>query len=153
MKSLFLATIFLAMLSCNSAPEESNASITKKMLENYPEAHVPTAPAGATSALLIGKWQVDSAGFINDGVQKPLEAPLADSFWEFTKDGKLIISGNISHTANINIVNNTFTIHMMGVDCDYHIKSVDENSLVLVSVIVDTKEMKMETISKFKRLR
>jgi hypothetical protein len=103
-------------------------------------------------ALLIGKWQVDSSGFINDGIQKPMEAPLADSFWEFTKDGKLVISGNVSFTSDCEVVDSAFSVTMMGVENIFRIQSVTEKELVLVSTIMDTKEMKMESISRLKRL-
>lgn len=157
MKSLFIIAIAsFSILSCNSPEENPNESITKKMLGDHPEMDRP-APAptlsDAMNPLLIGKWQVDSSGFINNGVPTPLDAPLADSFWEFTKEGKLIISGNVSHTTDIHIVNNAFTINMMGVDCDYRIKSVNEKTLVLVGTIMDTKDMKMESVSIFKRLK
>ena len=149
MKLFYIAAICFAMLSiCNCGLlEGSDSVITEVAPQEIPKQESDINP------LLIGKWQVDSSGFINDGIQKPMSAPLADSFWEFTTDGKLNISGNISFSTDIKIVDNSFVINMMNIDSDYHIKSVTENELVLVSIIVDTKDMKMETISKFKKVK
>jgi hypothetical protein len=42
---------------------------------------------------------------------------------------------------------------MGGIEMEYRIKSLTGNSLVLLSTIADTKELKMESISKLKKLR
>lgn len=161
MKSIVRSIFFLAsfsILSCNSPEENPNESITKKMLENYPEMGRPAPPPAPTlsdvmNPLLIGKWKVDSAGFRNNGVREPLSAPLVDSYWEFTKDGQLTFSGNISNTSDITIVNNTFIVKVMGTDLRYKIASLTANDLEIVGEIGNVEKTKMESIAKLKRVK
>jgi hypothetical protein len=152
----FIACTSLTICSCNLNPsveenKEPLHSVTKENLEDYNEKH--PVDESKMPLLLVGKWQVDSAGFIDNGIQKPMDAPLADAFWEFTPDGKLIVSGNASFSCDINVVNNTFKMKMGGIEMEYRIKTLTENSLVLMSTIVDTKELKMESVSKLRKLR
>src|SRR6187551_3255650 len=155
MKPLSIAALFVSLIlfSCNPLQSkkeepESETSVTKKHIEEMDnQGNAMSAPSGM-NPLLVGKWQVDSSGFINNDVQKPMDAPLVDTYWEFTSDGRLIFSGNISYTSNIVVVDNSFKVNMGGTEMIYRIKSLNENSLVLMSTIVDTKELKMESIAK-----
>jgi hypothetical protein len=161
MKPFLLATFIFSLIlfSCNpletkKEDPESESSVTKKHIAEMDEqGNGMNAPSSGINPLLVGKWQVDSSGFINNDVQKPMEAPLVDTYWEFTGDGKLIFSGNISYTSNITIVDNAFKVNMGGTELNYRIKSLSENSLVLLSTIVDTKEMKMESIAKLRKVK
>ncbi|MDQ3109275.1 MAG: hypothetical protein M3R17_05230 [Bacteroidota bacterium] len=108
MKSILLKFALLSLLfsySCSSSNDAGND-----------EDAVITETETKAFSMLIGKWQVDSAGFINDGIQKPMNAPLADAFWEF------------------------------------RIRTLNAKELVLVPTITNTREMKMETITRLKRL-
>jgi hypothetical protein len=164
-KSLYLAAILFAsfgIYSCNSQPEEeSTASETKRKLEELsqdggipapPAPPEPPAPPIVTS-LLFGKWQVDSAGFENNGVRDPLSKPLVDTYWEFTKDGKLIFSGNIANECDITIVNNRFVVRMMNTEMDYKITSLTANDLEIMGEIGDIEKTKMASVAKLKRVR
>jgi hypothetical protein len=148
MKKVFIPIIALMMFvafSCgvkNTEEKNSDTAIaaTDRMSSENPH-------------LLIGKWRVDSAGFIDNGVRKPLDVPLANTFWEFTPDNKVSISGSVSLTMDCNVVDNSFKMNMMGVESTYRIITLTENQLVLMSTIMDTKDLKMESISKFSKVK
>ena len=153
MKPFHIIALFasLSFFSCRSGEKnkESEKSVTKEKLEDLYGSDQADAPK--INPKLVGKWQVDSSGFMDNNIQTPLEAPLADAFWEFTPEGKLIISGNANFTSDLAFTGNSFKMNMSGVDMTYEIKSLTENSLVLYSTIVDTKDLKMVSVAKLSK--
>jgi hypothetical protein len=161
MKSFPIATLFLSLtlFSCNpletkKEDPESESSVTKKHIAEMDEQGSGIdAPSFGINPLLVGKWKVDSTGSVDNNVQSPMHASEVDTYWEFTDDGKLIFSGNLSYTSIITFVDNGFKITMEGIELTYRIKSLSKNSLVIMSTIVDTKEMKMESIAKLRKVK
>jgi hypothetical protein len=150
MKNHFKLFLFSGVLFCLSISAYSQADKTRK-------ADITFSDTGEKNnsiviPKLLGKWEIDSLVFVNNGVRGNASPPIFPTFWEVKAMGEVIISGgnNFSTTYTVEDLKH-FTLILAGVELNYEIKEITKEKLIVESIIMVTKEIDMRTLTYFSK--
>ena len=141
MKLLYFVSVLF--LSSWATAQETPTSIEEVTIEKV--------SASDASYDLLGRWHVNIAYFINDGVKSEGSEPIVETTWIFHQNGDLTIQTNNKMEATYKLEGDKLDVTFYGTVLKYTIKEYSGTNMVLQSTILETEEKSMYSISEFSR--